>query len=89
MIKRTRGEKIFAVFNVILLSLIGLAWNELLMWLFRMIFGEDQILFTVFGFRFSMYMMNACLTTLLVMVWNFFTKKAILQSRLLQKWLKK
>ena len=25
MIKRTRGEKIFAVFNVILLSLIGLA----------------------------------------------------------------
>ena len=27
MIKRTRGEKIFAVFNVILLSLIGLAWR--------------------------------------------------------------
>jgi hypothetical protein len=56
------------------------------MWLFRVTLGEDQVLFSVLGKNVSMYMINACVTTVLVMFWNFFTKRAILQSRLLQKW---
>ena len=67
-------------------SVLGLLWNELLMWIFRMIFGEEQVLFTILGKDVSMYMVNACITTILVMFWNFFTKRAVLQSKLLQKW---
>lgn len=67
-------------------SLIGLLLNELLMWLFRLILGEEQVLFTVFGRNITMYMVNICITTALVLFWNFFTKRAVLQSRLLQKW---
>lgn len=66
-------------------SVMGLLFNELLMLVFRFLFGEETILFTVFGFSVSMYMLNKVLATLLVMVWNYFTKKAILQSNLLQK----
>ena len=67
-------------------SVIGLLLNELLMWIFRMIFGEEQVLFTILGKDVSMYMINACLTTVIVMFWNFFTKRALLQSDLLKKW---
>ena len=66
-------------------SLIGLLLNELFMWIFRMILGEEQVLFTVLGKDVSMYMVNACITTVLVMFWNFFTKRAVLHSA----WLKK
>ncbi|MBQ9211759.1 MAG: GtrA family protein [Clostridia bacterium] len=66
-------------------SLLGLAWNELLMWIFRLIFGEEQVLFTILGKDVSMYMVNACITTVLVMFWNFFTKRAVLQSKLLSR----
>ena len=67
-------------------SVLGLVWNEVLMWLFRLILGEDRVLFTVLGRDFSMYMLNTCIVTVIVMFWNFFTKRAILQSRLLKKW---
>ena len=40
---------------------------------------------TIFGFAVSMYMRNTVLATLIVMVWNYFTKRAMLQSA----WLKK
>ena len=63
-------------------SLIGLLLNEGLMLLLRVIFGEEQVLFTLFGFGVTMAMVNKCIATLLVMVWNYFTKKAILQSSL-------
>ena len=66
-------------------SLIGLLLNELLMWIFRLIFGEDQVLFTVFGYDVRQYLINMCVVTLLVMIWNFFTKRAILQSNLIQR----
>ena len=66
-------------------SLIGLGLNALLMLLFRAVFGEDKILFTVFGFELKMVHVNKALSTLLVMVWNYITKKAILQSSAMQK----
>ena len=62
-------------------SLIGLALNELLMWLFRMILGEETVLLTIAGHEITMYMLNKCLATLLVMAWNYFTKKAVLRGR--------
>ena len=67
-------------------SLIGLIWNELLMMIFGAIFGETQILFTVMGKDVTMYMFNVCLTTAIVLFWNFFTKRAVLKSDLLQRW---
>lgn len=67
-------------------SLIGLAWNELLMLLFGMAFGEKQVLFSILGKEITMYAVNVCLTTAIVMFWNFFTKRAVLQSNLLKKW---
>lgn len=61
-------------------SLIGLVLNEVLMLLFRVLLGESTVLFTVLGFTATMYMFNKALATLLVMIWNYFTKRAVLQS---------
>lgn len=66
-------------------SAIGLLLNELLMLAFRFLLGEETVLFTIFGFAVSMYMLNKVFATLLVMVWNYFTKRAMLQA----DWLKK
>ena len=60
-------------------SLIGLGLNELLMLLFRHIFGEDGVVLTVFSFTVTMYMVNKILATMIVMVWNYFSKRAILK----------
>ena len=70
-------------------SLIGLLWNELLMLLLGKIFGESQVLLTLAGKNITMYMVNVCITTGVVMFWNFFTKRAVLNSDLLKKWAKK
>lgn len=61
-----------------LTSAVGLALNELLMLLFRVIWGEDTVLFTVFSFAVSLYILNKVLSTCIVMVWNYFTKRYIL-----------
>ena len=66
-------------------SLLGLLLNEGFMLLFRVTLGEERILFSVFGRDISMYMVNKALSTLLVMIWNFFTKKAILRSGLIAR----
>lgn len=66
-------------------SVIGLLLNELLMLLFRVMLGETTLLFTIFGFEFTMYMLNKCLATLIVMVWNYFTKRAVLQSDFIRR----
>lgn len=66
-------------------SAMGLLFNEVLMLAFRFLLGEETVLFTIFGLAVSMYMINKVLATLLVMVWNYFTKRAMLQS----DWLKK
>ncbi len=64
-------------------SVMGLLLNELLMYVFRHALGEDTVLFTVLGFTVSMYMLNKTLSTGIVMVWNYFTKRAILKHGLL------
>lgn|GEM_PF-88221 len=63
-------------------SLMGLVLNEGLMYLFRILWGEDTVLLTVFSFTISMYMLNKVIATLLVMIWNYFTKRAILKKGL-------
>ena len=70
-------------------SVMGLVLNWALMLLFRVAFGEEQALFTVMGKNVSMYMVNKALATLLVMIWNFFTKKAVLQSGFIEKLFRK
>lgn len=64
-------------------SVMGLILNELLMLLFRGVFGEDSVLLTLFGFSVTMYMLNKILSAVIVMVWNYFTKRAILKNGLL------
>ncbi len=66
-------------------SVMGLFLNELLMLIFRGVFGEDQVVFTLLGFTVTMYMVNKALSTALVMVWNYFTKRAILKNGLFMK----
>ena len=61
-------------------SIMGLFLNEGLMWLFRVLFGEDTVVMTVFGFTITMYMVNKILATLIVMVWNYITKRYILKK---------
>ncbi len=60
-------------------SVMGLLLNEGLMYLFRVLFGEDQPVLTAFSFTVTMYMVNKVLATLIVMIWNFLTKRAILK----------
>ena len=60
-------------------SAIGLALNVLIMYLLRLAFGEDGVVMTVFSKTITMYMVNKVIATVLVMIWNFFTKKKILK----------
>ena len=62
----------------LLTSVIGLLLNELLMFLFRVMWGEETVLFTVFSFTVSLYVLNKVVATILVMIWNYFTKRKIL-----------
>ena len=62
-----------------LTSAVGLVLNEGLMLLFRVLWGEDAVLFTVFSFAVSLYVLNKVLATFLVMVWNYVTKRRILR----------
>lgn len=62
-------------------SLIGLGLNELLMLLFRLILGEDAVLLTIGTRVINMYVLNKCLATLIVMIWNYFSKRAVLYRR--------
>lgn len=61
-----------------LTSAVGLLLNEILMYLFRVIWGEEPVLFTVFSFAVSLYVLNKTLATLIVMIWNYITKRMIL-----------
>ena len=62
-------------------SAVGLGLNELLMLLFRALFGEDQTVMTVFGFTVTMYMVNKVIATVIVMIWNYITKRKILRIK--------
>ena len=61
-------------------SIMGLFLNEGLMWLFRVLLGEDTVVVTVLSFTVTMYMVNKVIATLLVMIWNYITKRYILKS---------
>lgn len=61
-----------------LTSAVGLALNEVLMLLFRVAWGEEKVLFTVFSFAVSLYVLNKMLATCIVMIWNYWTKRRIL-----------
>jgi putative flippase GtrA len=62
-------------------SVIGLGLNELLMFLFRLILGEDAVILTLGGKTINMYVLNKCLATLIVMIWNYFSKRAVLYRK--------
>ena len=59
---------------------MGQLLNELLMFLFRIAWGEETVLFTVLSFAVSLYVLNKVLATALVMIWNYFTKRYILMK---------
>ena len=65
----------------LLTSVMGLLLNEGLMLLFRTVFGEDGVLLTAGGFSLAQYMVNKVLATLIVMIWNYFTKRWILYRK--------
>ena len=75
---REQNRKSQAAF--FLTSAVGLLLNELLMFLFRVAWGEETVLFTVFSFAVSLYVLNKILATALVMIWNYFTKRYILMK---------
>ena len=62
-------------------SLIGLGLNEALMLLFRVLLGEDAVILTLGTRVVNMYVLNKCLATLIVMIWNYFSKRAVLYRR--------
>ena len=64
-----------------LTSAVGLGLNEILMLLFRVIWGEERVLFTVFSFAVSLYILNKMIVTGIVMIWNYFTKRMILTKK--------
>ncbi len=75
-----KEQKNAAKLGFLITSVMGLLLNELLMYLFRISLGEDTVVMTVFGFVVTMYMVNKCMATVIVMVWNYFTKRWILKK---------
>ncbi len=72
-------QKRAAKIGFLITSAAGLALNELFMFLFRLMLGEEAVLLTVAGFSLRMVMVNKAMATLLVMIWNYFTKRLILR----------
>ena len=79
--KGTKNSGAGAKAGFLATSLIGLGLNELLMLLFRLAFGEEQVILTVAGKEISMYVLNKCLATLIVMIFNYFAKRAVLYRK--------
>ena len=61
-------------------SVIGLFLNMGLMALFGRLFGEDAVLFRMFSLEIRMYMVSKAMATVIVMIWNYFTKRWILKK---------
>ena len=77
----TKNQGTGAKAGFLITSLIGLGLNELLMLLFRVILGEEAVLLTLGGREINMYVLNKCLATLIVMIWNYFSKRAVLYRK--------
>ena len=80
----TKNRGAGAKAGFLITSLIGLGLNELLMLLFRLILGEDAVILTLGGRTINMYVLNKCLATLIVMIWNYFSKRAVLYRKVKQ-----
>ena len=62
-------------------SLIGLGLNELPMLVVRLTLGEDAVILTLGSRTINMYVLNKCIATLVVMIWNYFSKRPVLYRR--------
>ena len=51
------------------------------MLLFRWMLGEESVILSLGGKDIKMYVLNKCLATLIVMIWNYFSKRAVLYRR--------
>ena len=79
--KGTKNRGAGAKAGFMITSFIGLGLNELLMLLFRFVLGEEQVLLALGGREVKMYVLNKCLATLIVMIWNYFSKRSILYRK--------
>ena len=69
-----------AQIGFVITSALGFFLNWLLMWGLTALFGEDALLFVLFGIQVKVYMLNKIIATGLVMVWNYFTKRYLLKG---------
>lgn len=74
-----KGSKTKAGF--VLTSGIGFFLNWGIMALLTYMLGQDAVLLTLFGFSLKVYHINKTIATLLVMVWNYFTKRLVLKTK--------
>ena len=51
------------------------------MLIFRLTLGEDAVILTLGSRTFNMYVLNKSLATLIVMIWNYFSKRAVLYRK--------
>ncbi len=69
-----------AQMGFLITSVMGLFLNWAIMWALTALFGEDALLFALFGVEVKVYMVNKVVATGLVMVWNYFTKRYVLRK---------
>ena len=69
-----------AQLGFLITSAMGLLLNWVIMWALTSLFGEDVLLFALFGIEIKVYMLNKVIATGLVMVWNYFTKRHVLKQ---------
>lgn len=69
-----------AQMGFIVTSLLGLAINSLVMLVLGLLFDEHAVLLQAFGFTLKVYQVNKVVATLVVMVWNYFTKRWLLKG---------
>ena len=74
-----RGSK--TKLGFVLTSGIGFFLNWGIMALLTLWLGQDTVLLTIFGIQLKIYHVNKTIATLLVMVWNYFTKRFVLKSK--------
>lgn len=69
-----------AQLGFVITSGVGFFLNWALMWALTTLFGEDAVLLTIFSFRIKTYHINKIIATILVMVWNYLTKRHVLRK---------
>ena len=69
-----------AQLGFVITSGVGFFLNWALMWARTALFGEDAVLLTIFSFRIKTYHINKIIATILVMVWNYLTKRHVLRK---------